>query len=185
MGIDCCPICDYCIDQWGKATHDNGTTWWYYDKKCICINGHISCAASDDNDSPFLPKHCNDLHNVPRLHGSEWINPDDKCQMCDCRNGKVACSKRCGQKQCKNGQILGKKRGECCPICLDNPNTCLAYGRGHILLIDGNVTNVENCIFTLMSNCKPVGPTGISGGQEYDAPKTGGKNGISLSSDFK
>ena len=46
------------------------------------------------------------------------------------------------------------------------PNLGFAYGRGHILLIDGNVTNVENCIFTLMSNCKPVGPTGISGGQE-------------------
>jgi len=36
-----------------------------------------------------------------------------------------------------------------------------------------------------MSNCKPVGPTDISGGQQYDAPKTGGKNGISLTTDFK
>ena len=44
--------------------------------------------------------------------------------------------------------------GNCCPVCIDNPNTCLAYGRGHLMTVDGNVTNIENCIYTLMSNCQ-------------------------------
>ena len=40
--MDCCPMCDYCLDQWGKETHDNGASWWYYNKKCTCDRGVIS-----------------------------------------------------------------------------------------------------------------------------------------------
>ena len=39
----CCPICDYCVDQWGKETYDNQKQWWYYDQKCTCNKGHIEC----------------------------------------------------------------------------------------------------------------------------------------------
>lgn len=90
----------------------------------------------------------------PKKHGQEWTHPEDSCQTCDCRNGKVSCSKvkickifyntflifflkRCPVTQCKNGSILGRRRGKCCPVCIENPDTCLAYGRGHILLLDG------------------------------------------------
>lgn len=49
-----------------------------------------------------------------------------------------------------------------------------------------NVTNIENCLFTLMSNCKPVGPKAFTGGHSgYEAPKTEGENGISLDADRK
>ena len=60
-----------------------------------------------------------------------------------------------------NKFLLARK--DCCPICLDNPSTCLAYGRGHLMTIDGNVTNIENCIYTLMSNCKNPTEGGVSG----------------------
>ena len=70
-------------------------------------------------------------------------------------------------------------RGECCPVCIKKPKKCMAYGKGHILTIDGNVTNVENCVFTLMSSCEPI-PDAVEGITELRPPKTNGKNGISM-----
>ena len=64
--------------------------------------------------------------------------------MCECDNGKTVCSKRCPAKKCKNGQILGKLRRECCPVCIDNPNTCLE------LVVQGELT-WNNC-FQAYSN---------------------------------
>ena len=66
-------------------------------------------------------------------------------------------------------------RRECCPVCIDNPNTCLAYGRGHLMTIDGNVTNIENCIYTLMSNCKQPteGGTTTSSSLQSGSPSAG------------
>lgn len=157
----CCPICDYCVDQWGKETYSNQQQWWYYDQKCTCDQGHIKCETPSAPENPYVGKSC-PSPSTTRPHGAEWPDPDDKCKTCECNNGKTICSKRCPSKKCKNGQILGKLRRECCPVCIDNPNTCLAYGRGHLMTIDGNVTNIENCIYTLMSNCKQPTEGGLT-----------------------
>ena len=84
----------------------------------------------DTSDSPFIPKDC---PSADKKHGDEFKNPKVPCETCECRDGKISCSKRCPSKDCPAGTVLGKKRNVCCPDCLTNPNTCLAYGRGHIL----------------------------------------------------
>ena len=54
----------------------------------------VRCEESNDPENIFRPKDCScPMKGDPKKHGEEWTHPEDSCQTCDCRNGKVSCSK--------------------------------------------------------------------------------------------
>ncbi|KAL8583263.1 hypothetical protein ACOMHN_043098 [Nucella lapillus] len=68
--------------------------------------------------------------------GEEWIV--DECTRCQCQGGEVSCNiQRCAVNDCANDEIRATAPGQCCPVCLKRPGSCLVFGDPHYRTFDG------------------------------------------------
>lgn len=62
---------------------------------------------------------CIDKKSINRLNNEIWM--EDDCTSCLCQHHQITCTlEKCPDEQpkCENDLILGKKNGQCCPLCI-------------------------------------------------------------------
>ena len=120
---DCCPVCSDC--QYQGRTVRNGLRIPHESdpcKECICRRGNVECFQRQCLNTicrhPVKRRCC--LECSACLYGDrEYANrekfpdPADKCRVCQCIDGNVACTaKTCPQVRCTN-----PVQGSCCLEC--------------------------------------------------------------------
>ncbi|XP_029472184.1 kielin/chordin-like protein [Rhinatrema bivittatum] len=127
--LRCCPVCKVCVLD--GTEFDDGVEWEPDGdpcSTCTCFNGEtvcgatqcpaISCLHPTQSNSDCCPT-CEQCTYNQRVYGNgrDFIDPDDPCQDCRCKDGTVQCSPTiCPPVSCPRPE---RRDGQCCPKCPD------------------------------------------------------------------
>nr|XP_033814726.1 kielin/chordin-like protein isoform X1 [Geotrypetes seraphini] len=135
----CCAICKVCVLD--GTEFEEGVEWEPDGdpcSSCTCFNGEtvcgatqcpaISCLHPTQSNGDCCPN-CEQCTYNKRVYsdGQQFIDPDNPCQTCQCKDGTVQCSPIVCPMSCSRPE---RKAGQCCPKCPD----CLFEGR---VFVDG------------------------------------------------
>ncbi|KAI3387962.1 hypothetical protein SNEBB_004990 [Seison nebaliae] len=143
---ECCPICTDHKDSESCTYEDqiiiSGKKSLIGCNICSCENGLVSCVpkcALVQCTEGFVEMKtpdgcCTTCEPDPMFHKC-WLNGTyyepgqtsiQHCMPCSCDERKWSCATTCPEVNgdCKNGESLGKKEGECCERCMKKPETC-------------------------------------------------------------
>ncbi|XP_033101456.1 kielin/chordin-like protein [Anneissia japonica] len=174
---DCCPHCEVCyVDELGDVlVYLNGETW--KDPRnicatCTCNRGTVSCQMDQcrplncgEGFVEHLPKGaccsvcrasespCN-FDGLLYQPGEQWKR--DECTSCLCNQGETRCVRtKCRQLSCKSDEILYLPPGQCCPMCMTKPGTCVAFGDPHYRTFDNKMIHFQGaCRYIMAMDCE-------------------------------
>ncbi|XP_070188785.1 uncharacterized protein [Littorina saxatilis] len=171
----CCPACPACYDRSEAKYYHEGDTWSAVENPCIscvCLGGDITCAlqecpplscGSDErlvHDEGTCCERCEAVADAKCFYqgrifqpGEEWIV--DECTRCQCKGGSVSCSvQRCPVEDCGNDEIRATSPGQCCPVCLKQPGSCMVFGDPHYRTFDGATLHFQGtCRYVMAADC--------------------------------
>ncbi|XP_072290734.1 kielin/chordin-like protein [Eucyclogobius newberryi] len=133
-----CPVCDGCLYQ-GLTYFDGQTVTRGNEdcQECTCRKGEVECAErrcpAVSCPHPALDScgcgECEGCNYYGRdcYSGERFPHPTDRCQLCSCLSGAVACAHvSCPTVACKRPVT---PPGECCHLCSGD---CVHEGREHL-----------------------------------------------------
>ncbi|XP_071943173.1 kielin/chordin-like protein isoform X2 [Antedon mediterranea] len=174
---DCCPRCEVCYvgDHDNPLVYMNGETW--KDPRnicatCTCNAGSITCEMDQcrpikcgEGFVEFRPEGaccsmcrasevpCN-FDGMLYQPGEQWKR--DECTSCLCNEGQTRCVRtKCRQLRCEADEILFLAPGECCPMCMTRPGTCIAFGDPHYRTFDNKIIHFQgDCRYIMAMDCE-------------------------------
>lgn len=176
MHGQCCPVCPACYDRTEARYHHEGEQWYAVENPCIsclCQDGEIICALQE-----CAPLSCGSNERLRHVEGQcceiceplaqaecfyqgrtfqpgeEWIV--DECTRCRCQGGSVSCSiQDCPLSQCQADEVRATSPGQCCPVCLKQPGSCVVFGDPHYRTFDGATLHFQGtCRYIMASDCE-------------------------------
>ncbi|XP_071136828.1 kielin/chordin-like protein [Mytilus edulis] len=178
---ECCPKCPPCHDTTTDRYYRVGDVWTDRDNLCLqcrCVDKAgskscrligcqaLNCHADEREVKPpgecckvceEYPKTPCQYDGVRRQSGETWKK--DACTTCKCYGDNVDCTKeQCIDPDCSPDYSLVTQPGQCCPVCVLQPGSCIVYGDPHYQTFDGNTVHFQgNCRYIMSEDCEGSG----------------------------
>ncbi|CAG2191701.1 unnamed protein product [Mytilus edulis] len=178
---ECCPKCPPCHDTTTDRYYRVGDVWTDRDNLCLqcrCVDKAgskscrligcqaLNCRADEREVRPpgecckvceEYPKTPCQYDGVRRQSGETWKK--DACTTCKCYGDNVDCTKeQCIDPDCSPDYSLVTQPGQCCPVCVLQPGSCIVYGDPHYQTFDGNTVHFQgNCRYIMSEDCEGSG----------------------------
>ncbi|XP_067675152.1 uncharacterized protein [Haliotis asinina] len=172
----CCPKCPPCYDQTEGKYYKEGDVWSAADNQCVtcrCERSEVRCSLQECPplqctaaeqlvpDTTGCCEVCQPVEDATCAYydtvyqpGDEW--PLDECTRCKCIAGKVKCAiKKCPILDCTPDEVAAVTPGNCCPVCLKQPGTCIVFGDPHYRSFDGTTIHFQGmCRYIMAADCE-------------------------------
>ncbi|XP_046559409.1 kielin/chordin-like protein, partial [Haliotis rubra] len=172
----CCPKCPPCYDQTEGKYYKEGDVWSAADNQCVtcrCERSEVRCSLQECPpvqctaaeqlvpDATGCCEVCQPVEDATCVYydtvyqpGDEW--PLDECTRCKCIAGKVKCAiKKCPVLDCTPDEVPTVTPGNCCPVCLKQPGTCIVFGDPHYRSFDGTTIHFQGmCRYIMAADCE-------------------------------